>query len=338
MAQPARQPSDTQLALYRSPDYVVKQEAFLDALYDWSVSEQRVVLYLIAQLDPTASDFGWQSIDVGDFVRAMGKTSGQTYDNVRDAADALLGKRLYLKHEDEEGTVREVEYNVMSACEWIGRSQPGVDRVRSRFNPDMKPLLLGVHGMIAIRYKELAFYQSTYTIRISERCRYWAGKENMGMWKVNLSDLRERLAIEDKYPRMADLRRRVFDQAAKEMNANPFCSFNVTYELKRAKGSRQYTYMVWRMTPRNPPPRIQNVGNQAQLAQSPENRRKWACKAWFDSLGDLERQEQWSLAVQSLDADDERIFNASPVGESAERVVMAKVYEHWDRLGCPEPL
>src|SRR5690606_32316096 len=112
--------------------WVVKANELINARYDWTVLQQRMVLMMIAQLDMDADDFGNQTIEVGELLD-KGQVSGHAYyERAAEAAHVLLDQKIFIR----QPSGRWRGYNLLSYVE------PGPGYVIARFNPDMRPFLL----------------------------------------------------------------------------------------------------------------------------------------------------------------------------------------------------
>jgi len=193
----------------RKPDWIVKSNDFVNARYDWTALQQRMVLMMIAQLDVFAEDFGTQTIRVRD-LKELSDLSGKAYyERVTEAALALLDQKIFVQ--TSGGSWR--GYNLLSYVE----PQEGEGCVEARFNPDMRPFLLRLKKRFT-RYvlKHVMRLQSPYSIRVYELLQQYS---DIGHRTINVAELRYMLMLEDKYPRWYDFKRRVLDQACKEINA-----------------------------------------------------------------------------------------------------------------------
>lgn len=189
-------------------DWIVKSNDFVTARYDWSALQQRMVLMMIAQLDPFAEDFGTQTVRVADLKELSDLSSKAYYERVTDAARALLDQKIFVQ--TKEGNWR--GYNLLSYAE----AREGEGCVEARFNPDMRPFLLRLKQRFT-RYvlQNVMRLQSPYSIRIYELLQQYA---DIGHRTISVAELRYLLILEDKYPRWYDFKRRVLEQARKEIN------------------------------------------------------------------------------------------------------------------------
>ena len=186
-------------------DWVVKSNDLINARYDWTALQQRMILVMIAQLEPSDEDFGTQRIAIADLVDRAGLSSKAYYERAAEAAEILLDQKIYVR--TDAGRWR--GYNLLSYVE------PHPGHIDARFNPDMRPFLLQLKRRFT-RYilGHVLRFQSPYSVRIYEMAMQF---QDIGHRTIPLDDLRETLDVAAKYPRFYDFKRRILDQAVKEI-------------------------------------------------------------------------------------------------------------------------
>lgn len=200
-------------------DWVVKSNDLINARYDWTVLQQRMILLMISQLNPSDEDFGTQRIDIAELVDRSGLSSKAYYERAAEAASILLDQKIFVR--TESGRWR--GYNLLSFVE------PNPGYIRARFNPDMRPFLLQLKRRFT-RYMlgHVLRFQSPYSVRIYEMAMQF---QDIGHRTVALDDLREVLDVAEKYPRFYDFKRRILDQAVKEIAR--YTDHVVTYDVEK---------------------------------------------------------------------------------------------------------
>lgn len=234
-------------------DWVVKSNDLVNARYDWTMLQQRMVLMMIAQLDMDDEDFGTQRVDVADLVDRSGLSGKAYYERAAEAAHVLLDQKIYVK--TDAGRWR--GYNLLSYVE----AHPG--HVLARFNPDMRPFLLQLKRRFT-RYmlQHVLRFQSPYSVRIYEMAMQFA---DIGHRTLRLGDLRETLGVAEKYPRFYDFKRRVLDQATKEIRR--FTEVVVSYEITRE--GRSPTHVKLSVRPKTTEEHAADARTRDEKAPSP---------------------------------------------------------------------
>lgn len=318
------------VAASRRPLTVYKSNDLVNARYDWTAMQHRVVLMLISQLDGEAEDFGEQEVPVADLVELGGQSSNAYGGLVAEAADALLGQTITIPSErpSRRGKRGKTTYNLFSRM----RVEEG--RVFARFNLDMRPLLLQLKKRYTRYVLENALrFQSPYSVRLYEMAMQFS---DLGHRTILVEDLRYMLMLEDKYPRFADFRRRVLDQATSEINEKT--DLVVSFDVER-KGQTPHAiklYIRWkerveaRLVPKA------KVGEQAALFHPPprppgerEAPEHAAFRSWWKARSDKERAELEAAAKESIDADTRRVIGDDWSGTMASRTLRGALQELW---------
>ena len=198
-------------------DWVVKSNDLINARYDWTALQQRMILLMIAQLEQGDEDFGIQRISIAELVDRSGLSSKAYYERAAEAAEVLLDQKIYVR--TDAGRWR--GYNLLSFVE------PHPGHINARFNPDMRPFLLQLKRRFT-RYilGHVLRFQSPYSVRIYEMAMQF---QDIGHRTLPLDELRETLDVASKYPRFYDFKRRILDQAIKEIAE--YTDHVVTYDV-----------------------------------------------------------------------------------------------------------
>ena len=128
-----------------------------------SLQQQKIILYLISQIQPNDEEFKIYEFDIAEFCKVCGieVDSGRNYEMLREQIKLIADKSMWIRLAD--GTD--------SLLRWIEKPQiqEGSGKIRIRLDNDMKPFLL----QLKERYTtyELIwtlYFRSKYTIRLYE--------------------------------------------------------------------------------------------------------------------------------------------------------------------------
>ena len=128
-----------------------------------SLQQQKIILYLISQIQPKDEEFKIYEFDIAEFCKVCGieVDSGRNYEMLREQIKLIADKSMWIRLAD--GTD--------SLLRWIEKPQiqEGSGKIRIRLDNDMKPFLL----QLKERYTtyELIwtlYFRSKYTIRLYE--------------------------------------------------------------------------------------------------------------------------------------------------------------------------
>lgn len=209
-----------QLTIWESNELV-------SARYSWTVQQQRVVLMMMADLDPTAEDFGVQRVQISELIEIAGARNNALYQRSKEAALDLLDQKIAIKL--PSGSYK--FYNLMSSVE------PRKGYILARFNPDMRPFLLQLkNNFTRFLLKNVVRFQSPYSIRIYVMTAQF---RDTGFRIILVDTLREALMLEDKYSRFRDFKKRVIDQSIKEINE--FSDLELSYEVSYVNNNQPHS-------------------------------------------------------------------------------------------------
>lgn len=188
--------------------------------FSLSAQQQKIVLFLIAQIGPQDEDFREYEFSINEFARACGldHAGGRDYDSIKDALEALADAKITYKGD----RWIPVGGGWTTMLRWIEKPyiNPEDGKIRIRLDRDMRPFLLHLRSQFT-KYELIWTLQLTgrYSIRLYELCcAYQFDKLHPYRRRVSLATLKERLDAVN-YARWPDLRRRVLEPAIAEINA-----------------------------------------------------------------------------------------------------------------------
>lgn len=219
-------------------DLIVKSNQVIEAGYELSTSEQRLILAAIEKIPKgtLVSSKTIYEVNANDLVRLFGVHEKTAYRDLKEAAKKLYERSIVLRTRERTVKIRWLQmletsnpYDEDLLMHWQG--------VLVMFSDAVTPLLSDLKSEFT-RYlaSDLKNIRSNYAIRFYELIKQY---ENIGSREIRISDLRFMLCLEDKYPLFGNLQQRVIDPAIKEINENT--PMSVQYKLR--KTGRKYTHI-----------------------------------------------------------------------------------------------
>lgn len=226
---------------------VVKSNHIIEASYRLSIAEQRVILSAISQVrrDKPVTDEVLYSVTAAEIAQICGTDPKTAYRDLQSAAERLQTRRVSLILEPDGVTIRSKRRRVTCWVQTVDYiDQEG--RIEMRFGKDILPYLTGLQREFT-RYalSDVAKMTSAYGIRLYELLVQWPEGHRV----VALDDLRRWLQLEDRYPSIKDLKRRVLDPAVEQINEHS--PLMVVWDQR--KTGRKVTHLVFDYAPKKKP-------------------------------------------------------------------------------------
>lgn len=208
---------------------VVKHNDLIRAGYKLGLNEQRLVLTCIARLDsvrgklPTDNLF---RVTADEFADQWNMSQKKAYEALAEASDSLYERDIKLRKEKTQTRMRWV---------YMVKYHPGEGRVDLGFSPTVAPYLTQLRReFTSYGLDSVAGLRSAYSIRLFEMLMQW---KSTGACRITLTEFREALELQDRYPRFVDLKRRVIDQAVNELKLKS--NLEIEYDVHR-KGQKPF--------------------------------------------------------------------------------------------------
>lgn len=179
------------------------------AKYAMNLSEQKLFLYAIRNIDQNAREFPESKIRMVDFAEYADLDIKQLYKDIDNMSTRLM--QVVIHVEDSKGKNREwTKYNLTTRCDY----DSGV--ITFKFNDDMKPFLLGLQNHYFKQAPEIMGFRSWYAFRLYDFLKSHSYKDKSITIEVDW--LKTVLDIEYKYKNFTNFKLRVIEPAIKEIN------------------------------------------------------------------------------------------------------------------------
>jgi len=210
---------------------VVKSNELVQARYDLSLNEQKIILYAVSKLDRNKDNFNVIELDIQEFTSLLG-TKGKRYDEIRTAARGLREKEIIINTDDKEyitGWLSSITFHKNSG------------KIKLRFDDDLVPYLLQLKEKFT-RYqlKNILYLRNKHSIRIYELLKQY---ENIGNRTFTVDELKKILMLEGQYKAFTDFDKRVLKPTMEEIN--DYTDLKVSYEkIKKGKAIHSIKYKI----------------------------------------------------------------------------------------------
>ncbi|MEN9757913.1 MAG: hypothetical protein RL755_2100 [Pseudomonadota bacterium] len=200
---------------------VVKHNSIIEAGYELSVFEHRVLLVCIAQIDSMKAlsvndEFEVSATDIADLVNTK---SHAIYDYLDESVKRLAERWLVIETPNEK--IKQSKIRWISQIDYL--NQAGT--IRLTFSKGILPYLSELRrDFTKYRLSNVMNFKSMYSSRIYEILARWGGGEKV----LEVSWLKEKLQLTDKYARISSFKHDVIDIAIKEINS--YSNMRVRYE------------------------------------------------------------------------------------------------------------
>jgi plasmid replication initiation protein len=208
---------------------VTKSNYFImNSSYDLSLEEQKLILTLASMVQPTDEEFKPYEFRIAEFMELLGVEDKSKYTQIPKITKELM-KKVF---EIQEG-------NKIIQTAWISGAiyEKGSGMVTLKFNPDLKPyMLLLKEKFTQYQLANVLTMKSKYSPRIYEilKCNEF---KKQGYTEIEVDELRKLLKADNIYPKYNDFKRKVIEQAQKELKALT----DILFDFEEIKTGRKVT-------------------------------------------------------------------------------------------------
>jgi plasmid replication initiation protein len=204
---------------------VTQSNKLVEARYNLPLGEQRLILTMIANIQPDDEDFKEYRINVREFADFLGIDRNSAYREFDKITSAIMTRVLIF--EESDGPLK---VGWVSSAKYIRNE----GAVLLCFDPKLKPYLLKLKGnFTSCRLEMLLSFKSQYTMRVYNLLKQY---EQIRTREIELDVLREILGIrKDQYTLYSNFKKDIIEAAQKELNAKA----DLTFEFSEIKYGRR---------------------------------------------------------------------------------------------------
>jgi plasmid replication initiation protein len=203
---------------------VVQSNKLIEARYQITVQEQRLLFAMISMIELTDEDFKFYSFRLTELAALWEIDQDVVYRDAKKITAKLLTRVLHITETD--GSLLQIN--------WVCTAMYKSGYLNLQFHPLLKPYLLQLKGAFTkCKLLVLNQFESIYSIRIYQLLQQY---RSIGSRTFEIEELRNILGIgADQYPVFQDFKRRVLLQARKELDLKGDMSFDIEGNAKGKK-------------------------------------------------------------------------------------------------------
>ena len=214
-------------------ELVIQHNKLIEARYNLSLQEKRIILWLSSQMKSDDEDFKDYKLPVRDFAKMANITNKKLYEEIMEITEKLMKRVMKIR---DVKTNRTIQVSWLSSAEYIHNE----GCVLLCFDPKLKLYLLNLkQEFTKISLSDLFELKSIYSVRIFELLVQY---ESIGKRIITLFDLRSYCGINEKeYSDYFDLKRFSIERAKTEINNKT--EYEIDY--KEIKEARKVIALEW---------------------------------------------------------------------------------------------
>ena len=210
-----------------SSSIVTQSNELISARYTLPLSEQRLLLTMIARIQPDDEDFKPYKIGVGELADFLGVARGSAYRECKKITKSLLSRVVEIRDADTL-----IQIGWVSSAVYVD----GTGTVILSFDPLLKPYLLELKGnFTSCKLEMLLSFKSQYTVRMYTFLKQY---ERLKEREIELGQLRDVLGISvDQHVEYKNFKTNILNSVQKELIEKSDLTFEYD-EIKSRSPSR----------------------------------------------------------------------------------------------------
>ena len=211
---------------------ITKSNALINSSYRFSLNELRILLYGLSHINPRSDEFPMfhriHIRELAEFYNIGEKDRGSFYDDIKHALITKFWSREFSYFDENLGEV--VKRTWLTEVRY-GRKD---GTLAYEYNPKIKNQLQNLAKRFTSYFlANIANMKSAYAVRLYEIAIMYlnASKQDKTIFTKTIQDLKYHLDITDRYKNFFDMKKRVLEQAKKEINKHSDLKFN--YKVKK---------------------------------------------------------------------------------------------------------
>ena len=212
---------------------LMKNNTIVSARYNISLVHNNLFILILYKLQKQKNGNAVCYISKQEFQYLITNKSSKTIPGIKKILDKMLDEKIYFKESDGWSC----KYNIIAGYEY-NKSE---DLFKISVIDRVYDLLMNYKAYTPVNLKVFFALKSVYAQRLYDLLRLWTNTKSEITYK--LTDLKDLLMLEDKYPLYGDFKRNVLEKGKKELNKTDM--FQVSYkENKKGRSVYSITFTV----------------------------------------------------------------------------------------------
>ena len=243
----------------------IENRFIFNAQYKLGVREQKVLLYLIANIDPNKDYFEECIVPVKDLemiLKSDGKKWGGLYEEMRTFQDRMMGRTITMPTDIEiDGKSFPGKMNWFQYIAPV-RMDDGTIGMRFLFSQPLQPALLNLKEYVGVELLEVIPLKSSFSIRMFQIFRAHRNRlakyQKKSHLRYELEELKSLLGVDSKYEDYGNLKKRVLQPLEAEISEHT--SIKVTWKgIKKGRNVEEIEFEFWDKSTRTTSPQQKDL-------------------------------------------------------------------------------
>jgi len=189
---------------------VVRSNKLIEARYETTLHQQRIMLWLISEIRPEDRDFQKYRVTIKELAKFVGlENNKNVYQQIAAATAGMVGRLV------EIGSLEDDEYLQVSLVS-SARYRVGQGFIDLSIDPTLTPYLLDLKANFTTAYlRDLMAMKSAYSIRLYDLLNQY---RKIRKRSLSVAEIKTMLRIEKKYKEYKNFKARVIAPAVAEIN------------------------------------------------------------------------------------------------------------------------
>ncbi|MGL5713557.1 MAG: replication initiation protein, partial [Paraclostridium sp.] len=220
-------------------EILMKHNDLVKSKYNITLNENRLFVYILYKLQRERKGILSCEITREELGRFIKRRNDASINGVKAMLETLRKKNISIKVPLEDGSYMWSSYGFINGWDYFSKT----DTFRIEASERIYVLLHDYlkEGYTPVNLNIWITLKNSYAQRFYELLRLWSSSKDSINYKV--SELRELLILENKYPKYSELRKRVIIPAIEELNSTGY--FEISYdENKKGRNIESIDFIV----------------------------------------------------------------------------------------------